>query len=377
MKILLVGNVIEDQQRSMLAFGQVLWQELQARGHQVRLEHPPLVVARFARSAGAYKWLGYIDKFLIYPWRLRKQAAWAEVVHVCDHSNGMYVPHVRKRPNLITCHDVIAIQAAKGMIDGWNVSASGRLFQRLISRGLGRAQHIACVSQNTQRDLIDLEIAPAQRTSIVVNGLNADFHPEDPSTAASALRALGVDTNTPFLLHVGVELPRKNRLGVLRAFAALTQSPQAQALWPDLKLVYIGPALTDEMRAFAEEHRLIDRIQVLQDVSTDVLRSAYSMALVLMFPSTSEGFGWPIIEAQACGCPVLTSDLAPMNQIGGDAAMCVDPHDPQAMADTLIANAPRLEEIREKGLRNAAHYTKAGMIDAYEQLYRQLARPGA
>jgi len=373
MKILLVGNVIEDQQRSMLAFGHVLWHELQARGHEARLVHPPLMFARLARSGGLFKWLGYIDKFLLYPWRLRRQAAWAEVVHVCDHSNAMYVPHVRTRPNLVTCHDVIAIQAAAGMIEGWQVSASGRVFQRLIRRGLGRAQRIACVSQRTREDLIALDIAPPERTTIVYNGLNADFRPAEPQAAAAALGALGLRPDAPYLLHVGLDLPRKNRFAVLRAFAALAASPDARALWPQLTLVFVGPPLSASMRAFAEAQGLAGRVHVLQDLSAEALRSVYSMALALLFPSTSEGFGWPIIEAQACGCPVLTSDIAPMNQIGGKAAMYVDPNDPEAMAAALLAQAPRLREMREEGLRNAAQFSKAGMIDAYEQLYRELA----
>ncbi len=372
MKILLVGNSIHDEQLSMLAFARVMHDELVARGHEVRLVHPPTVVGAWAPRSRLNKWLRYVDKFLVYPPRLRREAAWADIVHVCDHSNSMYINPVRGRPNLITCHDVIAIQAAEGMIEGWHVSATGRLFQRLIKRGLGRADAVACISQKTREDLLALNIAESERTALIANGLNADFHPVPGDAAFATLAGLGIGRGDDFLLHVGTDLPRKNRFTVLRAFAELARSESARLHWPHLKLVLVGPALNDEMQAYAAEHRLLDRILVLGGLNVEQLRCVYSTAVALVFPSTSEGFGWPIIEAQACGCPVLVSDLAPMNQIGGEAALPIDPFDHKGIANTLLAHAARLSEVAARGIANAAKYTKAGMIDSYEALYRRV-----
>ena len=152
MKVLLVANYEPDGQNSMLAFRRVLERELPRLGCEVRVAAPPQRALRFAPSARWRKWFAYIDKFVLFIPSLVRQARWADVVHVTDHSNGMYVPWVESRPNVIACHDVIAIQAARGMVAGWHVGRSGRLFQRLIVRGLARADLIACASDLTRRD---------------------------------------------------------------------------------------------------------------------------------------------------------------------------------------------------------------------------------
>jgi glycosyltransferase involved in cell wall biosynthesis len=118
---------------------------------------------------------------------------------------------------------------------------------------------------------------------------------------------------------------------------------------------------------------------VVQDVSHDTLRALYCGAGALLFPSLQEGFGWPIIEAQACGCPVFTSDLAPMNEIGGEAAGYVDPRDAAGIAAAIVSAAPRFADMRRLGLENAARYSAAEMATRYVAIYREVVaeRSGA
>jgi len=156
-------------------------------------------------------------------------------------------------------------------------------------------------------------------------------------------------------------------MAVLRTFAEL----QKDAAPPVQNLVFVGSALTQEMLALIAEHPgLAANVHVLRDVSHDDLRALYCGATALLFPSLQEGFGWPIIEAQACGCPVFTSDLAPMNDIGSDAAVYVDPRNPAAIANAIREAAPRLAAMREGGLANAAHYSAANMTARYVEQYR-------
>ena len=99
--------------------------------------------------------------------------------------------------------------------------------------------------------------------------------------------------------------------------------------------MFVGPELVPEMAELARKHGVADRVKALQKVSHEELRALYASATALLFPSLQEGFGWPVIEAQACGCPVFTSDLAPMNEIGGEGAVYVDPKNPAAIADAI------------------------------------------
>lgn len=372
MKVLLVANYVPDGQTSMQAFRQVLERELPKQGCEVKVIAPARVVLRVPSESRLWKWLGYIDKFVLFLPRLAATSRWADVVHICDHSNGMYVPRVRHRPNLITCHDVIAIQAALGLVPGWYVGASGRLFQKLIARGMARADLIACVSNLTRRDLLAHRLAEPDKVVTVLNGLNEDFHPVPPEQQQELLAPLGLAAADDYLVHVGWDLDRKNRKAVLEAFIALQAlAAGTGAPAPMRRLVLVGPPLSPAMAERAAAAGVADRVTNLFKVSHPQLRAIYSGARALLFPSLQEGFGWPVIEAQACGCPVFTSDLAPMNEIGGEGAVYVDPNDPAAIARALLAATPRLPEMQRLGLENAQHYSSRQMAANYIQAYHQ------
>jgi glycosyltransferase involved in cell wall biosynthesis len=373
MKILLVGNYGPDNQASMRAFLRALARELPHRGCELHVINPPQRVQRVPSTSRLWKWLGYIDKFILFIPSLARHARWADVVHICDHSNSMYVRWVKSRPTIITCHDVIAVQAARGMVEGWKVGWSGRIFQRLIASGLAKADLIACVSHTTQRALVNLQFVDERRVMTVLNGLNDSFSLVRAEEAQQLLSRFGVREQDKYLIHVGLDLPRKNRKGVVETFIAL-QRRAADIGAPALvqHLILVGPKLEPELTALASQHGLADRIRTLQEVSHEELRALYARATALLFPSLQEGFGWPLIEAQACGCPVFTSDLAPMNEIGGPGACYLDPRDPEAMAVAIEQAAERLGEMRALGLENAQRFSAAQMMANYLAAYRRV-----
>lgn len=373
LKVLLVANYAPDAQNSMLAFRDVLVRELPRLGCEVRVLAPSRIVLRGPAHSRWGKWLGYVDKFILFLPKLARELRWADVVHICDHSNAMYVPRVLGKPNLVTCHDVIAIQASLGMVPGWNVGRSGRLFQKLIAQGLARADLIACVSHLTQRDLLKLGLAEQARVTTVLNGLNADFSPVPEAQARQSIARFGLAVQDRYLIHVGMDLPRKNRMAVLQAFIALQRRASAAGTTAlAQKLVFVGPELDAPMAALAREQGVARQVLAVQQVSHDELRALYASATALVFPSLQEGFGWPVIEAQACGCPVFTSDLAPMNEIGGEGAVFVDPNDGEQIAAALDQAAPRLAEMRRLGLENATHYSSRQMASNYIAAYRRV-----
>jgi glycosyltransferase involved in cell wall biosynthesis len=373
MKILLVGNYGPDDQTSMRAFLRVMERELPKLGCELRVITPPRRVQRLPRSSRLWKWLGYIDKFILFIPSLAAQARWADVVHICDHSNSMYVPWVRSRPTIVTCHDVIAVQAARGMVEGWNVGWSGRVFQRLISSGLAKADLVACVSHTTRRALVDLQFVDERRVTTVLNGLNDSFSLVHPDEARRLIKRFGISEIDKYLIHVGLDLPRKNRKAVVETFIALQRRAGEKGVpAPVQHLVLVGPRLDPDLAALASRHGVAERIRTLQDVSHEELCALYARATALLFPSLQEGFGWPLIEAQACGCPVFTSDLEPMNEIGGPGACYLDPHNPEAMAEAIENASGRLEEMRTLGLENAQRFSAAQMMTNYLAAYRRL-----
>ena len=163
---------------------------------------------------------------------------------------------------------------------------------------------------------------------------------------------------------------RKNRQGVLRIFA------RCKDQWNG-SLVFAGEPLSDALRALARQLGVLDRVVDVPDATSELLEALYSGATVLLFPSTFEGFGWPIAEAHACGCPVICTDREPMTEVAGNAGLTHDVEDEAGFAaDLLRLTSPAERETwSAKALENAKRFSSERMIAKYCELYRLLA-PG-
>jgi glycosyltransferase involved in cell wall biosynthesis len=172
------------------------------------------------------------------------------------------------------------------------------------------------------------------------------------------------------LLHVGSNLARKNKIGVLRVFLRL-----AAAGWPG-RVVFCGDTLPSEISAAVESAGLTARVHALPRVSETELEALYSRAHVLLFPSRGEGFGWPIIEAQACDCPVICSDRTSLPEVGGDAALVHALDDEAGMAASVLKlGEPGFRAaVIGRGRENLVRFSKERMVDAYIELYASVLR---
>lgn len=371
MKILLVGNYEPGGQKSMHRFAEMLTRGFNAAGHETRLIRPPVVIGRLPFPETAGKWLGYADKFLVFPRLLKEAAEWADVVHICDHSNSFYVKFVQSRPHLVTCHDMLAIRSALGEIECHRTQWTGRRLQGMILRGLrtvGRTGHIACVSEATRRDVLRVTQVPQDSVSQIYNGLNFPYTPLDSVQARPQIEKFGIRTDQRFVLHVGGNSWYKNRLGVLKIFSALKARPEGTALL----LVMAGQRMTRSMYHFLRGCAYARDVLELVNPSNEDLRALYSCADLLLFPSIQEGFGWPIIEAQACGCPVVTSNRVPMTEVGASAATYVNPNDVDSAVGTIACKIQRRNAPCEASLKNAARFSTSEMISRYLRLHESL-----
>ncbi len=375
MKIALIANYRSDFFNSMSGYAAMLENGVRSRGHQVEIIEPPIVFGSLARGPGEFaKWIGYIDQYILGPGFLRRKIRRInpDIVHVCDHSNSMYLRSTAGKPQVITCHDLLAISGARGRHQGVSTRLTGRLQQRWIARGLARARHVICVSHKTASDF--REIFPGSRAEIRVihHGLSRAFSPASTTDIRAALGALGLTPQTKYLIHVGGNSWYKNRLGAMQIYVSLRQFPEFRPL----VLVMVGRPWTEAMRAFCLESGLNDRIVEAEDVSDSTLNALYSGAAGLLFPSREEGFGWPILEAQACGCPVITTNRPPMTEVAGDAAIFIDPSEPSLAAQTIRDQWPRCADLREAGFRNLQRFSLDAMIDAYCTAYESIVSSG-
>jgi glycosyltransferase involved in cell wall biosynthesis len=371
--VLLIGNYLPDQQQSMLRFNQMMLQGLRDCGVEVELIRPPAVLGRIrVFGPSATKWLAYIDKFILFRWRLsRKLAARPALVHICDHSNAPYARGARKFPLVITCHDMLAVRGGLGEDTDCPASFTGRMLQRWILRGLRRADVVACDSRATLDDAKRLVAPKNDRPRIILIdiGLSYPYRRLPGDTVDARLRAIAdLKPKDRFILHVGSNLRRKNRDGALRIFAKC-----ADAL--DGQMVFVGDALSDSLRAQARDLGIEQRIVDVPNASNELLEALYNRAHALLYPSRFEGFGWPIIEAQACGCPVVCSSAGPMTDVAGAGALLHAPDDEEGFAADLLRLADSEEHRRwsAKAFENAKRFSVSRMISEYRELYRSLA----
>jgi glycosyltransferase involved in cell wall biosynthesis len=329
---------------------------------------PPVEGAFAPTASGIGKWLGYIDKFVLFPHVLRKAACKADIVHICDHSNAMYVRSISKVPHLITCHDLLAVRAGLGEETYCPLSPMGKILQRWILEGLRSARMIVCDSNATKRDADRLIGSGKDSIRLVLLGLNHPFSVLAKEERARRLAEItGLTPDNPFLLHVGASQPRKNRDGVLRIFAKVSDQFSGQ-------LVFAGEPLTKAQRVLVGQLGISNRVLEVVKPDNNVLEGLYNGAEALIYPSLSEGFGWPIIEAQACGCPVITSNAGPCPEVAGEGALVHEVNDEDGFAASIL----RLKDASERakfvqlGFDNLKNYDSEKMVCQYRSIYQEL-----
>ncbi len=376
--MLLIGNYAPDGQQSMQRFADVMRRGLSELGWAVELLSPAVRLGRLRPgNRGAGKWLGYFDKFVIFPRELRRRLRSPRrpaLVHVCDHSNAMYVRALAATPHLVTCHDVIAIRSALGHFPQNPVRATGRRLQALILAGLRRARQIACDSAESQRQLLALGgINPARVTQVNI-GLNYPYRPMDEAGCAAVLQAgekLRPLAGRSYILHVGGNQWYKNRAGVVRIYENFAQKNPSG---PDLVMAGATPPPGLAQAVAASD--VAGRIHLVGGVSDTELNALYAGAECLLFPSYQEGFGWPVLEAMAAGTRVLTSGRAPLTEIGGAAAAYLDPDDETDAAVRLGALLAEPAQDRQRrtaaGVEQAAKFSTSAMLEGYTALYNQI-----
>ena len=308
--------------------------------------------------------------------------AGARVINGLDadvyHSLYHFLPiGVRARRVVITLHDLIWVDHSY-LADGrrWRRWVKGSLGSLGIRRAIAAADHIVAVSQTTRQAALDHGV-PADKVTAILNGVAPAWH---SGNAEPALFDLDNTTDQqaildglaerPFVFGLGNSLPYKNLPRLVRAFA------QVAPAHPDLGLVFAGrgegnPALV----RLAHQLGLSDRVLLVGQLSDDQIRACFAHALFFAFPSLIEGFGLPVLEAMASGCPVLTSNCSSLAEVAGENAVLVDPLDIASIAagmQRLLTDSALRQRLSRQGRQRAAAFTWEDAAQCTIQLYKQL-----
>lgn len=263
------------------------------------------------------------------------------------HALAFVAPLVNPAPTVVTVYDLSFIHYPE------RLSASRRAYLRLLTeRTCRRARRVIAISHSTARDLTEtLGISP-EKIDVAQPGYDADhMRPLDDA----AIRAFKTTKNLPdrFWLFIGTLEPRKNLVMLLEAYAALKNRPP----------LIIGGGKGWDYDPIFEAHRRLklgDAVQFVGFVPSDELVFWYNSAEMFIYPSVFEGFGLPVLDAMACGTPVLVSDASSLPEVVGDAGMCVPPHDVEAWRGALRhaeVDAAWRAQAREQGITQAACFS--------------------
>lgn len=309
--VAILTNARAADQRSMIGYGELLLDAAHQSAHKIVEFRPSSFLGDLlpARIKGAPRKLANnIDRFVLTP--LQFLAKRADIIHVVDPGNAVYLPLIRHNHSIVTVHDLIPYLARDGKIPGFAGTLTGRWLMKRILARLAKVDHIVCVSRSTQRDLQAYVEIPDDRVSVIHNAVFQPMVPASVAACADYRKRAGLPSKAPLILHVGRNF-YKNRQTVIEV-AARVRAGQS-----DVHLVMVG-ALTPGQQAQAERLSLQEALHVLPYVDREDMATLYSTASVLLFPSYYEGFGLPVLEAQMCGTPVVCSDAGALPEVGAN-----------------------------------------------------------
>lgn len=266
------------------------------------------------------------------------------------HSPDFIPPLRGARRHLITVHDLNFLHYPQYLTE-----ESRRYYNGQIERAVRQADHILADSAATKADLVAMLNVPADKITVHLLGVDESFCPQPPETLQRVRQEL--DLPERFLLFVGTFEPRKNIIGLLEAYRLLLeQLPDA----PPLVLAGQRGWLFEETTQRIDQMSLAHRVLWRENVSQQALPALYNLAAALILPSFYEGFGFPPLEAMACGTVPIVSNRSSLPEVVGDVGALIDPDNPASIAQamqTALTDSEWVSTQRAAGIERAAAFT--------------------
>ena len=290
----------------------------------------------------------------------------ADIYHALYH----FLPlGVRARKIVITLHDLIWIEHASLAAEAQLMQLMKKLRGRpLIGRALRRADHVVAISDATRRAAMSRFSFPAEKFSVIHHGVDAAFQDPDGAPLPEVCRG------KRFAFSLGTSTPYKNLPRLFRAFARVA------ADFPDLFLLVAGRGDTyASLWRLARDLDLGGRVIFTGQLSDAEIASCFRHAVFFAFPSIVEGFGLPVLEAMACGCPVLTSNTSSLAEVSNGAALCIDPLEEDALVAgmrQLLTDDGLRRRLAAEGMKRSERFTWKSCGEKTLAVYRHVLSSG-
>ncbi|MEM9134035.1 MAG: glycosyltransferase family 1 protein [Actinomycetota bacterium] len=334
---------------------------LRIYGQAALFETHPDLIDRFTAVTAPQGPLGKVG-------RIGLEATWlAAASHDDDlvHHAGGVVPPVRMAPPVLTVHDLQPLE-----LPHYFSVAKRTWLATMIPRSVQAARVTICPSRFTAEAIAARFGLSADRLAVVPQGLDGVTAGPNPPEVAAELAA----TYGRYLLYPAIAYPHKRHADVVRALAALAERH------PDVSVVFSGRPgpETPSLEALATELGVADRLHIVGRVPVDRLDALYRSATAVAFPSAYEGFGNPVLEAMARGCPVIASDATALPEVVGDAGLTVPLGDVAALAaaaERLLTDSTLAAELADAGPVRSGRYTTPDAAHRLASAYRRALRP--
>lgn len=369
MKVAMIRNVQESRSLSMSFYADHLRNALMTYCDVVDVHLEPDLIYQLSGTMG-FRVQDYVGRFWSLPRQLRNLEA--DVFHVVDHSNAHLLRVLDRVRTVVTCHDLMLLKLASGEIP-WNGQRpwiADKAFRWSV-RHMPHAQAVLCDSESTKRDVIRLLGCASEHLHVIYLGIHKAFRRILNQDILSEVRARFGLGSSVTILHVGGSISYKNLEGIIEALVLLPVELRRRVLF-----IRAGVDFTSAQRDLIERRGLTGQVHFLGQLDLQDLVLLYNVADMLLFPSFYEGFGWPPLEAMACGTPVVCSDRGSLNEVVGDAVFIVDPENPKAIAEGIerVFEDTRLREtLIERGLERAKRFTWAKTAQQVLKVYHEVA----
>jgi glycosyltransferase involved in cell wall biosynthesis len=285
------------------------------------------------------------------------------------HEPHYTLPPLTRCRSVVTIHDCIHLMFPKAVP---NRLAYGYARASIWSAAR-QADRVLTVSEASKRDILHFVDVPPEKVAVIYNAIDERFL-RPPDQAQMELVRQRYQLNDPFILYVGNIKPHKNVERLIDAFGRAREGGLEH-----LRLVIVGDEISKypALRQAVHRHRLDKHVRFLGFQPYDTLASFYRLARAFVFPSLYEGFGLPPLEAMACGTPVITSNVSSLPEVAGDAAVLVDPHDADAIADAIrrvVTDEALRASLIEKGTARARMFSWSESVRAVHAIYMDVLR---
>jgi glycosyltransferase involved in cell wall biosynthesis len=369
-RVLLLRDPPEEERMSMERYADSLAQSLASQAGCSVWQLTPHIRAPDP-NARTLRPLSHVTRLVRYPiWAARHRA---DLYHVADHGYAHATAFLPSDRCIVTAHDMMLLRAEQGMAGFRGTLRARKRFRWTVSF-LRRVAHVICVTTATQQDVIDLAGVAPHRTTVVPNGVDERFRPL-PARDRLRLREEFRELGDHIVVSVSTGNPYKNGTGVLRVVAALRRRGLS------VGLARVGRDFAASEARLVEGSSLGEAVRWVGRVSDERLVDLYNAADVLLHPSYWEGFGWPPLEAMACGTPVVASTAPALREVIDEAGLLADPDDIELLADhveSILVDEAKAVDLRRRGRERAAIFTWGQVAERVAAVYDEvlsLARP--